>query len=188
MNIVWSSIMLLGLGMLLLGNVDLAVASMLEGGSKAITLSLKLWGIYAVWLGVLKIVEETELDRKLSKLFKPLISKLIGKTDEYTSNQLVINMTSNFLGMGNAGTPSGINAISGLDKGSKYATSAMIMVLILNATSLELIPTTVVGLRVASGSTSASDIILPTFIATFVNTIVGIVLVKICSKIFKDKP
>lgn len=188
MNWVWTSIMLVGLGMLILGNVDIAVASILEGGSKAITLSLKLWGIYAVWLGILRIVEETGLDKKLSKLFRPLISKLVGKTDEYTSNQIVINFTGNLLGMGNASTPSGINAIAGLDKGSKYATSAMIMILILNATSLQLIPTTVVGLRVTAGSTSATDIIIPTFIATFVNTLVGIILVKVCSKIFKDKP
>ena len=187
MNWVWTSIMLLGLGMLLISNVDIAVSSMLDGGSKAISLSLKLWGIYAVWLGVLKIVEETGLDKKLSKLFKPIISKLIGKTDEYTSNQLVINFTSNLLGMGNASTPSGINSIAGLDRGSKYATASMIMVLILNSTSLQLVPTTVVGLRVMAGSSSASDIIIPTLIATLASTLCGILLVKVFSKIFRDK-
>ena len=188
MNWVWTSIMLLGLGMLLVGNVDIAVSSMLEGGSKAISLSLKLWGIYAVWLGILKIVEETELDKKLSKLFRPLINKLIGKTDEYTSNQLVINFTSNLLGMGNASTPSGINSIAGLDKGGKYATSSMIMVLILNSTSLQLVPTTIVGLRVMADSSSASDIIIPTLLATLASTLCGILLVKVLCKIFKDKP
>lgn len=187
MNWVWTSIMLLGLGLLVFKNVDIAVSSILEGGSKAISLSLKLWGIYAVWLGILKIVEETGLDKKLSKLFRPLINKLIGKTDEYTTNQMVINITSNLFGMGNASTPSGINAIAGLDKGSKYATASMIMVLILNSTSLQLVPTTVVGLRVAQGSTSASDIIIPTLIATFASTVAGVLLVKLCSKIFKDK-
>lgn len=187
MNWVWTSIMLLGLGMLLISNVDIAVSSMLDGGSKAISLSLKLWGIYAVWLGVLKIVEETGLDKKLSKLFKPIISKLIGKTDEYTSNQLVINFTSNLLGMGNASTPSGINSIAGLDRGSKYATASMIMVLILNSTSLQLVPTTVVGLRVMAGSSSASDIIIPTLIATLASTLCGVLLVKVFSKIFRDK-
>ncbi|MGN0961686.1 MAG: spore maturation protein [Christensenellales bacterium] len=187
MNWVWTSIMLVGLGMLLVNNVDIAVSSILEGGSKAISLSLKLWGIYAVWLGILKIVEETGLDKKLSKLFRPLINKLIGKTDEYTSNQIVINITSNLLGMGNASTPSGINAIAGLDKGSKYATASMIMILMLNSTSLQLIPTTIVGLRISAGSVSASDIIIPTLISTLASTLVGILLVKICSKIFKDK-
>lgn len=187
MNWVWSCVMLVGMGLLLVNNVDVAVSAMLDGGSKAISLSLKLWGIYAVWLGVLKIVEETGLDKKLSKLFSPIIRLLVGKTDEYTSNQIAINVTSNLLGMGNASTPSGINAIAGLDKGSKYATASMIMILILNSTSLQLIPTTVVGLRVAAGSSSASDIIVPTLIATFASTFAGVILVKICSKIFKDK-
>lgn len=187
MNWVWTSIMLIGMGLLLINNVDIAVQSILDGGSKAISLSLKLWGIYAVWLGILKIVEETGLDKKLSRLFRPMIRKLVGDTDEYTSNQIVINLTSNLLGMGNASTPSGINAISGLDKGSKYATASMIMILILNSTSLQLIPTTVIGLRVSAGSSSASDIIIPTLLATISSTLVGILLVKLFGKIFKDK-
>ena len=187
MNIVWTGVMLLGLGLLIINNVDLAMTSLLNGGSKAISLSLKLWGIYTLWLGILKIVEDTGLDKKLAKVLSPIIDKLIGKTDEYTKNQIAINITSNLLGMGNASTPSGINAISGLDKGSKYATSSMIMVLILNSTSLQLIPTTVVSLRATAGSLCATDIIIPTLIATLISTIVGVFLVKIFSKIFKDK-
>ena len=117
----------------------------------------------------------------------PQIKLLIGDVDEYTRGQLSINITSNILGMGNASIPSAINTISGLDKGSKYATAGMLMVLILNTTSLQIIPTTIMSLRVIAGSTNASEIILPTLIATLGSTIAGIVLVKICSKIFKDK-
>jgi len=187
MNVVWTIVMIVGLIIMLITNVELAVPSILDGGSKAITLSLKLWGIYAVWLGILKIVEETELDKKLAKLFQPLIRFLVGKTDDYTNNQIAINITSNILGMGNASTPSGMNAIAGLDKGSKYATAGMIMIMILNSSSLQLIPTTIVGLRTMAGSSVASDIIIPTLISTFVTTFVGIILVKIYYKIFKDK-
>ncbi len=187
MNLVWSGVMLVGLGMLLFSNVEVALPSILEGGSKAISLLLKLWGIYAVWLGILRIVEETGLDKKLSKLFSPVIRFLLGKTDDYTQSQMAINITSNLLGMGNAATPSGINAVSGLDKGSKYATSAMIMIIVLNSSSLQLIPTTIVGLRIMAGGSTASDIILPTFLATAVTTLVGVILVKMFSKIFRDK-
>lgn len=187
MNFVWTGVMLMGLGLLVVNNVDIAMSSLLAGGSKAITLSLKLWGIYTLWLGILKIVEETELDKKLSKLLNPIIRLLVGKTDEYTQNQIAINLTSNILGMGNASTPSGMNAIKGLDKGSKYATSSMIMILILNSTSLQLIPTTVIGLRATAGSVNPTDIIIPTLIASLISTIVGVLLVKICRKIFKDK-
>lgn len=187
MNLVWTGVMLIGLGLLVVNNVDIAMSSLLAGGNKAISLSLKLWGIYTLWLGILKVVEETELDKKLSKLLNPIIRLLVGKTDEYTQNQIAINLTSNILGMGNASTPSGMNAIKGLDKGGKYATSSMIMILILNSTSLQLIPTTVIGLRAAAGSINPTDIIIPTLLASFVSTIVGVLLVKICRKIFKDK-
>ena len=61
------------------------------------------------------------------------------------------------------------------------------MIVVLNSSSLQLIPTTIVGLRTLAGSSMASDIIIPTFIATTVTTLVGIILVKVCSKIFKDK-
>lgn len=187
MNIVWTGVMLVGVSMLLLNNVDEVMGCLLAGGNKAIELSLKLWGIYTLWLGILKIVEDTGLDKKLSKLFRPIIRKLFGKVDEYTEGQIAINITSNLLGMGNASTPSGMNAIKGLDRGYKYATSAMIMIIALNSTSLQLLPTTVVSLRAMAGSGSASDIILPTLFATVVSTLAGIILVKIFSKIFKDK-
>lgn len=187
MNIVWTSVMLLGFGLLLINNVDLAVSSMLEGGSNAIALTLKLWGIYAVWLGVLKIVEMTKLDEKISRLLSPVIRLLVGKTDEYTKNQIAINITSNLLGMGNASTPSGMNAIAGLDTGGKYATASMIMILILNSTSMQMVPTTIIGLRAMAGSSSPADIIIPTLLATIASTLSGVLLVKIFSKIFKDK-
>jgi spore maturation protein A len=187
MNLVWSAVMLVGMGLLVINNVDLVVNSLLNGGSKAITLSLKLWGIYTLWLGILKIVEETGLDKKLSKLLSPLIKWIFGEVDDYTKNQIAVNITSNLFGMGNASTPSGMNAIAGLDKGSKYATSAMIMIVVINSTSMQLVPTTIIGLRATAGSVNSTDIIIPTLIATIITTLVGVILVKIFSKIFKDK-
>ena len=94
-------------------------------------------------------------------------------------------MTSNLLGMGNAATPSGIDGMAGLDKGSKYITTAMAMFFILNVTNLQLIPTTVISLRAMHGSTNANDIILPTLIASISSTLTGIILVKLCKKMFK---
>lgn len=185
MNLIWVAIMIVGLGIMLFTNVDMAFSSLLSGSEKAIALSLKLWAIYAIWLGLLKIVEETELDKKIAKLLSPIINWLIGKTDDKTKNYIAVNLTSNLLGMGNASTPSGINGMAGLDKGSKYITTAMAMFFILNVTSLQLIPTTVISLRVLHGSTNANDIILPTFICSVVSTVVGIVLVKLCRRLFR---
>lgn len=192
MNIVWISILMVGLGIMLFKNVDIAFSTILTGSEKAIALTLKLWAIYAVWLGVLKIVEDTGLNKKIGNLLSPIINKLFGKTDPETKNQIAINITSNILGMGNACTPSGIKAMQGLDKGSNVATSAMIMLMILNTSSLQILPTTVIGLRVVAGSVNPNDIIFPTLFATFISTFSGIILCKICEKIknkfTKNKP
>ena len=185
MNLIWIAIMIVGLGIMLFTNASAAFATVLSGSEKAIALSLKLWSIYAIWLGLLKIVEETGLDKKIAKCLSPIINFLIGKTDDKTKNFIAINMTSNLLGMGNAATPSGIDGMAGLDKGSKYITTAMAMFFILNVTNLQLIPTTVISLRVMHGSTNANDIILPTLIASISSTLTGIILVKLCKKLFK---
>lgn len=187
MNIIWISILVVGLALLLLRQPELAFATIQTGSEKAIALCLKLWAIYAIWLGLLNILETTNLDKKIAKLLSPVIKFLIGETDEYTKNQIAINLTSNLLGMGNACTPSGINGMAGLGKGQRYITNAMVMFMILNVTSLQLIPTTVISLRITHGSKCATNIIFPTLIATLASTLSGIILVKICKKLFKDK-
>ncbi len=172
---------------MLINNPQLAFSTMLNGSEKAIALCIKLWAIYSVWLGLLQIVEATHLDKKIARMLSPVINWLMGKQDSETKNQIAINLTANLLGMGNACTPSGIKGMQGLDKGSKYVTNAMVMFMILNVTSLQLIPTTVIGLRITHGSANPADIIIPTLIATCASTLAGIALVKICSKIFKEK-
>lgn len=183
MNAVWISFMIVGLGIMLFNNVDIAFSTILTGSEKAISLALKLWAIYAVWLGILKIVEDTGLNNKIAKLLSPIINKLFGKTNPEVKNQIAVNLTSNMLGMGNACTPSAINAINGMDKGSDVATAGMLMLMILNTSSLEILPTTVIGLRVAAGSSNPNDIIFPTLIATTVSTISGVVMCKLCEKL-----
>ena len=187
MNIVWISILIVGLALMLIRSPELAFATIQTGSEKAVALCLKLWAIYAIWLGILNILESTGFDKKLAKALHPIINFLIGKTDKETQGQIAINLTSNILGMGNACTPSGIKAMEGLSKGQKHITSAMIMFMILNVTSLDIIPTTVISLRITHGSQNSADIIIPTLISTLASTISGIILVKIFSKIFKDK-
>ena len=135
---------------------------------------------------MLELVEASGLSEKLAKLLHPLIKKLFKIDDKETEKMIALNMSANILGLGNAATPMGINAIKRLDDGSGVATNAMIMLIVLNATSLQLLPSTVIGLRSSAGSTSPSDIILPTIIATFCTCLLGICLVKLCNHI-RDK-
>ena len=184
MNFVWSLILLICMTILLITNPNIILKSFLDGSENALNLSLKLWSIYAVWLGILKIVEETKLDQKITKILNPAIDFLFGKVSNSTKNYISINLASNIFGMGNASTPSGIEAMKGLDVGSKYLTSSMAMLFILNICNLQIIPTTILSLRLTHNSTNSNSIILPTILTSFVSTFTGIVLVKMCKKLF----
>lgn len=171
---------------LLFINPEDCVNALMNAGSDAVTLTIKLLGIYAVWLGIIALVDATGLSNKIANLLEPLIDWLFGKTDPITKRYLALNLSTNILGLGNACTPTGLKAMEGLDKlngGALTASTAMIMLVVLNATSIQLLPTTVIGLRQQYGSVSSSDIILPTLIATSLSTILAIFFVKISAKI-----
>ena len=188
MSFIWVWVLIIGLALMLINNPALAFSALQSGSEKGVALCLKLWAIYAIWLGLLRILEDTELDKKIAKRMDRLIEFLMGKCDPETKNAIAVNITSNILGMGNACTPSGIKGMAGLDKKSKYITNAMAMFLILNVSSLQILPTTIISLRITHGSANAGDIILPTLIASLTTVTCGVVLIKICGKLFKDKP
>lgn len=148
-------------------------------------LSIKLLGIYAIWLGFLGIVDQTKLSEKFANLLEPLIDFLFGKNiDKQTKSYIALNLSCNIFGIGNASTPIGIKAMKGLDKlnNSEIASTSMIMLMVINATSIQLLPTTIIGLRGTFSSINPSDIILPAIITTFLTTFLGILLVKVLSK------
>lgn len=186
MNKIWFVMVVGSICFLLWSNPSSVLNSMIDASGEAFSLCIELCAVYAVWLGVLELVEASGLSEKLAKLLHPLIKKLFKIDDKETEKMIALNMSANILGLGNAATPMGINAIKRLDDGSGVATNAMIMLVVLNATSLQLLPSTVIGLRSSAGSTSPSDIILPTIIATFCTCLLGICLVKLCNHI-RDK-
>lgn len=186
MNKIWFVMVVGSICFLLWSNPSSVLNSMIDASGEAFSLCIELCAVYAVWLGVLELVEASGLSEKLAKLLHPLIKKLFKIDDKETEKMIALNMSANILGLGNAATPMGINAIKRLDDGSGVATNAMIMLIVLNATSLQLLPSTVIGLRSSAGSASPSDIILPTIIATFCTCLLGICLVKFCNHI-RDK-
>lgn len=152
---------------------------MVEGAGASLSLCIELCAVYAVWLGILEIVEESGLSKHLARLLHPFIKWLFKTKDPEAEKMIALNMSANMLGLGNAATPMGIAAMKRLDDGSGIATSAVIMLVILNSTSIQLLPSTVIGLRAAAGSTSPSDIILPTLLSTICTFLVGITLAKL---------
>ena len=174
---------------LLFINPEDCINAMMTAGGDAVSLTFRLLGIYAVWLGIIALVDASGLSNKIANLLEPAIDWLFGKTDNETKKYIAMNLSANMLGMGNACTPTGLKAMEGLDKhnNSVTASMAMIMLVVINATSIQLIPTTIIGLRQQYGSTTSSDIILPTLIATIISTLIGVLLVKLCNKIFKRR-
>ena len=179
--------MLLGTSALLMVNPGATVETMLNASASSVELCISLWGIYAVWLGILEILDASGLSEKLAKLLRPIIKKLFKGADEKAHKDIAINLSANMLGLGNAATPYGISAMKKMDDGSGVATKSMIMLMVLNATSIQLLPTTTIGLRAAAGSSSPADIILPTLIATLITCLTGVGLTLLCGKIFKGK-
>ncbi len=181
MNKIWTFLIIISLCFLSLKSPENVVNVLIGAAEKGVTLSISLIGVYAFWLGILQLLEKTGLNKKLSDLLNPVINFLFGKTSDNLKKDLSINLSSNMLGMGNVSTPSGIEAMQKLDKQNKrpkIASKKMIMLMILNTTAIQIIPTTVLGLRAISGSVNPSSIILPTLLATACSTALGIILVK----------
>lgn len=185
MNTVWTVLMLLSLCVLIVCAPHLILDTMFASAKSTVELCVGLVAIYAVWLGILEILEATGLAKKLADFLKPAIKKLFKTNDETAIKYIALNMSANILGLGNAATPSGIKAIKQLDKKNGKATFAMLMLIVVNATSIQLFPTTVIGLRASAGSANAGDIMLPTLLATICTAVVGICLMLIIKKFVK---
>jgi spore maturation protein A len=187
MNLFWIVMMLSSVLVLLITNPGAMLTEMIGASASALNLCIELCAVYAVWLGIIELVDASGLGEKLSKLLRPLIKKLFRVEDEKTQKLIAMNVSANILGIGNAATPMGIKAMQALDDKSGKANFAMIMLIVVNATSIQLLPTTVVGLRASAGSANPADIIFPTIIATFCTTLLGISLVLFIDKILRKR-
>lgn len=186
MNKIWFWCIVTSICILLYINPEIALPSMLEASESTLKLCLSLCAIYSVWMGILQVMEDSGINKKLSKFLTPVTKKIFGNLDEATNELICMNISCNILGMGGAATPLGMKAMKRLDDGSGNANRAMIMLIIFASTSMQILPTTVIGLRITAGSTSPSDIILPTIIAAIFTTVVGIAIALILEH-FKEK-
>lgn len=187
MSKIWFWLIISSICILLYLNPEIILPSMLKASEDCLKLCLNLCAIYSVWLGILQVMEDSGINKKLSKLLAPFTKKIFGNVDETTNELLCMNISCNILGMGGAATPLGMKAMQRLDDGSGVANRAMIMLIIFASTSMQILPTTVIGLRITAGSMSASNIILPTIIVAILTTFVGIGLALIIEFIKSKK-
>lgn len=175
MNIVFFIIMLASIYLISVDAPENVMSNMLIGVNNGVILSLKLFGIYAIWMSVLKIIEKANLDKSLAKKLKKPIEFLFKDESPTAYQYLSLNLSANMLGMGGASTPMGIKSIEEMKHHKNK-----VMLIVINSTSIQLIPATVVALRASYNS--AADIIIPSLIATFITTFIGILLVKFLVK------
>ena len=186
---IWSAMIIAGIiATACVSGGEGVVLSLNKGIEKSFELFITLAPIMCFWSGIMEIAEQSRLTKIISRLLLPITKPLFGKsgTDTSTTEKITMNMSANLLGMGNAATPLGLNAIEALDRLNPFPerlSDAMCMFIIINTASIQLIPTSIIAFRTQCGSTSPSDILLPTIITTLAAFFVGTVSAKICSKI-----
>ena len=184
MNKIWTFVILVSISALTIFAPEEILPTLLGASSSALTLSLELMAIYAVWLGLITIVENTPLSTKISFILSPIIDKVWGKNLNHEAKKnLSLSISSSLLGIGGASVPLGIKAIENMDDKSGTVTFPMIITIIFASAGLQFLPTTIMSMMTVAGSTSPSSIVLPSFLGGLVTTVSGIGLAHILEKI-----
>jgi len=187
LNYIWSGMLVTGFIFgIINGRIAEVTKAAVESAGKAIELSIALLGIMCLWTGLMAIAEKSGGIRIISRLFRPLLRILFPAIPKNhpAMGAIVMNLSANFLGLGNAATPLGLKAMNELQKlnpDKSRATDAMCMFLVLNTAAVQLIPSTVIAIRTNAGSASPAEIITAVWIASFCATLAGITAVKIFS-------
>ncbi|MEG0767878.1 MAG: nucleoside recognition domain-containing protein [Clostridia bacterium] len=179
MNGIWAVMGVVGLIWgLCSGRGATLTAGILQTAMEAVQLSLRLAGGFALWSGMLAILEQTGAIRYATRMLQPILSWLFPHvvTGGPAQQAIAMNLAANMLGLGNAATPMGLEAMRLMadDAKEQTATDAMCMFLVLNASSVQLFPSTVIALRAAAGSMSPASIVMTTLLATMASTLVGV--------------
>ena len=163
--------------------------SVISGGSDAITLIIKLTGIICFWNGIMAIAEKSGFTTLLCKLFQPILKFLFPSIkDKKTKDAISINITANLLGLGNAATPLGLEAMKRMQEHNlkkDSATDNMVKFVVINTAALHLIPTSIAFLRQDYGSKNSMEIILPALTTSILSLFIGITLTFLLKKVFK---
>ena len=172
------------------GRMEQVSISAVNDCSNAVTLVIQLTGVMCLWSGLMRIAEAFDLTGKLSRLFRPVMTLLFRHlpVDSKAAKAIVMNLTANLLGLGNAATPLGISAMKELEKISPrkgIASNEMAMLVVLNTASLQLIPTTTAALRLSNGSTAPMEILPAVWLASSVSILAGILTAKFLSSRFR---
>jgi spore maturation protein A len=169
MNAAILLLLILGIVFSLLSGSGSTVLSALQSGtSAAVENMLRLSGAYLLWMGLLNIAEKAGLIKALSRLLSPALRLLFPNAGK-AKDAISLNLAANMLGMGNAATPYGMQAMRLLNESNPQpgvATNEMCVLLAVNASCLELFPATLIGMRISFGSSNPSAVVIPTLLSS----------------------
>ena len=171
------------------GRGELVAAAAVEGAQSAVELCVSIAGMLCLWTGVMEVMRRSGLAEGLSRLLRPVLSLLFPQVsgDRGVMDSISANVSANLLGLGNAATPLGIEAVRRMERKTPgTASDAMCMLVVCNTASIQLIPTTVASVRAAAGSSSPFDILPAVWLASALSVGVGISACKLFARIWRD--
>ena len=185
LNYIWFFLIIIGfIVSFFTGKADVVSNSIMISAKEAIELCIGIAGAMCFWSGIMRIAQKAGITDAIGRFAQPLIKKLFPdiKDNKDASGAVIMNLTANFLGMGNAATPLGLKAMKELDDlngNKKRASNAMCMFIVLNTSMIQLLPSTLLSLRSAYGSVNPQEIMGPIWITSFATTTAGIIFAKI---------
>ncbi len=191
MNVIFSGFLILGICFFLAnGNPGALMTTITKATSDCGSFVLKLLFLTAFFSGIIQVGEDAGIVRKISKFLRPLLQRIFGTKNEKILDKISVNIGANLLGIGNAATPSGLAAMEELNREHKnrdYPSDDMCRFVLFNTCSVQLIPTTILGLRAMAGSPAPSAIVLPVIGVSFSSLCLGLLLCQWLLRIRKKR-
>lgn len=193
LNILWPIFIIISIIFAIFsGNIESVNNTIFQSTENVVNFSLTLLGMTCLWNGIMEIASNTRIIEYLSKLLNPIIKFLFYNIDENDKSikNIVMNIIANILGLGNAATPLGVKAMKDLQKDNndkETLSDNMIILIVLNTASLQIIPTTLLAIRSSLGSKNPTIIIFPVWIATICAAVVGVIAAKLLIKLKNKK-
>ena len=189
MSWVWTAMVAVSiLAAALTGNISALAAAVPKGAQAGITLAVSIAGSICLWTGVGRLMEAAGLTAKLSRMLRPLLGRIFPsiKQDTALENYLSANVCANFLGLGNAATPMGIQAAQRLEQGCNgVASDELCRLIVLNTASIQLIPANVAAVRASFGCSSPFDILPAVWVTSLCSAGLGVTMAWVLGRLWK---
>lgn len=192
LNIIWGSMIVASIIYAVIsGNLEIMGNEIMNSAKEAVSLGIGMLGMVAMWSGIMEIAKESGVIKSFSNLLMPFISFMFPKLkkEDEAMEHITVNIISNIFGLGAAATPAGLKAMRALEKleekrckDKHIASDEMCTFLVLNISSLQLIPVNMIAYRSEYGSVSPLMIVVPGIMATLVSTLTAIIFIKLISK------